>query len=129
MSRVLNLLAILLLVGCATDRSTETLTPLDDNAVTLRVGQVLLLQLPANHTTGYAWADRTPSQGILQRDGEPVYQEQPSPAGVGAGGTEIWRFRAVKVGGQTLRFEYARPWETNAAPARVLSYEVVVKPR
>jgi len=47
---------------------------------------------------------------------------------VGVGGTEIWRFRAVKVGRQTLRLDYARPWETGVAPVKIVSFNVVVQP-
>jgi len=46
---------------------------------------------------------------------------------VGVGGTEVWHFRATKVGQQTLSFDYARSWETNVAPAQTVSFNVVVE--
>jgi inhibitor of cysteine peptidase len=52
---------------------------------------------------------------------------QDSPAGlVGAGGTEIWRFRATKAGRQILRMAYVRPWEKGVAPVKIVSFSVVV---
>ena len=64
---------------------------------------------------------------MLERKGEPIFKrDASSSAQVGVGGTEIWRFRATKVGRQTLRLEYARSWEKNVAPAQVVTCEVVV---
>jgi inhibitor of cysteine peptidase len=130
MRRILNLLVILLLVGCATPPSTQILTPLDSGQqITMAVGQVLVIELPSNHTTGYAWMEHT-SVSVLKREGKPLYQEgESAPTRVGAGGTEIWRFHAVKVGRQILQLEYVRPWDKNAVPSKVVSYDIAVKPR
>jgi predicted secreted protein len=46
---------------------------------------------------------------------------------IGAGGTNIFRFRAEKEGQVTLQFDYRRPWEATVPPAKTLRYDVVVQ--
>ncbi len=125
---MLTLLAWLLSSSCAPPPSTHTVTALDDGRqVALRVDNVLVVELPANRTTGYSWAVSATAGSVLERDGEPLYLEQVPPGRVGAGGTEVWRFRATRPGRQSLRFEYRRPWEKSVAPAKVVTYEVIVQ--
>ena len=118
-----------LLAGCATNSSPRVLTPLDNgHEVTVTVGQVLVVELPSNVTTGYGWNYQNDGE-VVEQLGQRAYAEDVHPFGmVGVGGTEIWRFRAVKVGQQTLRLDYVRPWETGVAPAKTVSFNVVVEP-
>ena len=125
-----SLLAILtcLIAGCATIHSPQVLTERDTgHEVTMTVGQVIVVELPSNATTGYGWNYRSEDMPVLEKTGS-AYMENAHPFGmVGVGGTEIWRFRALKVGRQTLRLYYARAWETGVAPARTVNFTVVVK--
>ena len=131
MKLIITSTACLLLAGCATVLSTNTLTQLDDGkVVNVTVGQVLTVELPGNRTTGYSWSEPAASETVLERLGEPAYMTNPAPSGmVGVGGKEVWRFRAAKAGRQTLRLEYTRPWEKNVAPAKVVTFNVVVSER
>jgi inhibitor of cysteine peptidase len=128
MTSLFTCLLCLLLVGCATSHPLKTLTPLDNgHEIRVTVGQVLVVELPSNHTTGFCWSERSDAESVVEKVGEPAYMQDSSPFGiVGAGGTEIWRFRAAKVGQQTLRLDYARPWEKDVAPVRTVSFDVVV---
>ncbi len=123
-------IVVLLLAGCATSRNTTTLTPLDNgHELKVAVGHVLVVELPSNHTTGYSWGYRPAEAPVLEPVGEAAYMQDSSPFGmVGVGGTDIWRFRAVKVGRQALRLEYGRPWEKGSVPVKTVSYEVEVIP-
>jgi inhibitor of cysteine peptidase len=47
---------------------------------------------------------------------------------VGAGGTEIWTFRAVRKGKTTLTLGYVRPWEKGIAPVKTVSWPITVRP-
>ena len=127
MNYIVILLAGVLLTGCTTALTPKTLTSSEDGqTVSVKLGQVLAVSLPSNRTTGYGWVERAPSESVLERDGEPTYaQDAASAKRVGGGGIETWRFRATKVGRQTLRLEYVRPWETNVAPAKVINFQVV----
>jgi inhibitor of cysteine peptidase len=127
MKTLLTSFAMMLLAGCAT-HSTMTLTQLDNgHEIKVSVGQVLVVELSGNRTTGYSWKHQTTTAAVLEQLGEPAYMQDSSPVGlVGAGGTEIWRFKAVKPGRERLRLEYVRPWEKDVAPAKIVEFDVAV---
>lgn len=118
-----------LLAGCATISNTRVLTPLDNgHEVSVTVGQVLVVELPSNVTTGYGWNYRISGE-LLEQLGQREYMVDSHPFGmVGVGGTEIWRFKAAKAGRQTLRLDYSRPWENGVAPVSTVSFNVMVVP-
>jgi inhibitor of cysteine peptidase len=95
--------------------------------VSLKVGAVLEVRLEANHTTGYSWVAAPVANPVLMRQGRTVYQEHVAGSTVGAGGVEVWRFKAMKAGKQGLQFEYRRPWEKGAPPAKIVTFSVTVE--
>ena len=94
--------------------------------VSLKVGAVLEVRLEANHTTEYSWVFAPAANPVLMRQGRTVYQEHAAGSTVGAGGVEVWRFKAMKAGKQGLQFEYRRPWEKGSPPAKVVTFTVTV---
>jgi inhibitor of cysteine peptidase len=88
-------------------------------------GRRILVRLPSNLTTGYAWAliesAETPA---LKRLGTYASNAAGAPA---SGGMQNWSFEATGVGQQELRFEYRRPWERDRPPAKTLVYTVTVR--
>jgi inhibitor of cysteine peptidase len=97
-------------------------------SVTLARDQRLIVRLPSNPSTGYRWSLAQQATGVLEPDGAPTYEPGSPGAGTaGAGGTETWKFVPTRAGEETLRLEYRRLWETDAAPARVVSYKVTVR--
>jgi len=121
-------LFVLLLAGCATTSGPKVLTDFDTgHEITVAVGEVFDVELPSNRTTGYNWSEQSTGEVVVEQVGKPVYVPNPAPFGmVGVGGKEIWRFRATKAGRQTLRLDYARPWESGVTPVRTVSFNVVV---
>lgn len=121
-------LSSLLFAGCATTGSVKTLTPFNsDRQVTFAVGQVFMVELPANPTTGFRWTCRPEAESVVEQVGEPVFVNGSAPVGsMGGVGMDYFKFRATKAGQQTLKLDYARPWERDVAPAQTLSYELVV---
>jgi inhibitor of cysteine peptidase len=95
--------------------------------VSLKGGAVLEVRLEANHTTGYSWVFAPAVNPVLMRQGRTVYQEHAAGSTVGAGGVEVWRFKAMKAGRQGLQFEYRRPWEKGAPPAKIVTFSVTVE--
>ncbi|MEI9977500.1 MAG: protease inhibitor I42 family protein [Edaphobacter sp.] len=93
----------------------------------LKVGGVLEVRLEANHTTGYSWVQAPTANAVLTRLGAAAYEEKPAGGKTGVGGVEIWKFKAVQAGKQSLRFEYRRPWEKNAAAAKTVTFNVTVQ--
>ena len=124
----LSLLAILLVAGCVTNRNVVPLTPHDSGReIHVAVGQLLLLELPANHTAGYSWRQPAVTNSVLELVGTPSYMHKSSATiMVGRRGLELWRYRAVKPGKENLTLEYGRPWETNSAPVEVVTFKIAV---
>ena len=127
MKFLLPLIAGGLLAGCATEPTGNILTPFDSGReIRAVVGQVLVVELPSNRTTGYCWQERRTGAPVVERFGEPAYMQDVAPFGmVGVGGKETWRFRVTQAGRQTLRLEYARPWENGVPPVKTVSFNVV----
>jgi len=117
----------LLLTGCSRgQQNVTTLTDQDSGkSVSLTAGDLLMLRLSSNPTTGYRWALKSVDQDILSQNGKPAYLPG-NGRRVGAGGTEIWRFVAEKPGETTLTMIYARSWEKKVAPAKTFTLHVTV---
>ena len=97
-------------------------------AVELEVGQVLVVELVSNPTTGYSWQVLGIDEAVLAQQGEPVYVQDPQSEGlVGAGGTETFRFEAQQAGQTSLSLGYLRPWEENVDPIETFSITVTVR--
>ena len=95
-------------------------------AVSVKLGGMLEVQLPANHTTGYSWILAPVADPVLTSQGKAAYAESSAGGKVGAGWVETWRFKAVKAGTERLQFEYRRPWEKNTAAAKTVTIRVTV---
>jgi C1A family cysteine protease len=88
-------------------------------------GEVLVLNLESNPSTGYGWQVREMNPGIL-RQLEATEWIPDTPGKLGGPGTEVLRFAAVGKGRARLDLVYTRPWETAASPAKSFSLEVNV---
>ena len=94
---------------------------------TLRQGQILAVTLESNPTTGYSWAPVEKENSIFEPFGDSLYFPPEEVDGtVGAGGWEIFYFRSVSAGQETLQLVYRRPWETDVEPIKTFSIDVVV---
>jgi inhibitor of cysteine peptidase len=99
-----------------------------DSQVELEQGQILVVTLESNPTTGYRWEQAKNQESILEQMGEAEFK--PSDTGepplVGAGGWEIFRFKAISAGRMTLQLVYHRSWEEGVEPLKTFSFQVVV---
>jgi inhibitor of cysteine peptidase len=86
----------------------------DGESIALREGDLLLIALAGNPTTGYEWEiEEEPDDGLLERI--PGIDYHPDSDLVGGGGTFYFRYRAVATGHGNLTFAYRRPWEAGPA--------------
>jgi len=99
--------------------------------VEVAVGGSLIVTLESNPTTGFKWElTEVTDQTVLElveskyEPGKEARQEPPVP---GAGGTEIWSFKALKKGETTISMEYSQPWEQGVKAAETFVLTVVVK--
>ncbi|MHC4206701.1 MAG: Kelch repeat-containing protein [Planctomycetota bacterium] len=97
----------------------------DGGQVELELGKLLIVTLESNPSTGYRWERVENNESILKQLGQSRFM--PSESGrlpkVGAGGWEIFRFKAVSAGQMTLELVYHRSWE-DAEPLKTFSIQV-----
>ena len=83
-------------------------------AIQVAVGEEFALALAGNPTTGYAWQVHSEGQ-VLDLLGQ---EFEPGGKGVGAGGLEVFRFRALAPGATEIVCEYRRPWEKESLESK-----------
>ncbi len=121
--------ALFLAVGCGSAQEVQIGADDDGRQIALDQGQVLVVTLGSNPSTGYSWQVAEIQEAILKQLGEAEFQAS-DPGGtpvVGAGGTETFRFEALKAGQTTLKLVYHRPWEKDVEPLDTFSVQVVVR--
>lgn len=119
----------LLLAGCATVPSgSRTLYEHDAGGnFAIPVGTALIVQLPANPSTGYDWKPSALAPGLKLMHSS--FVQNPAPAQVvGVGGMDTFRFHAEKAGAQVLELNYVRAWEKGIPPAKTVRYNLNVQP-
>ena len=123
------LLSLLLAGGTAcAPSSKEVKVSASDKGrqIELRKGQILVITLEANPTTGYTWEVEKPlDEGILRQVGEAEFKPQSDL--VGAPGVQTLRFEAVNDGQTTLNLVYHRPWEEDVEPEETFSLQMAVR--
>lgn len=104
-------------VSCADFSDQKNVT----RQVEVAVGDTLTVTLCSNPSTGASWQELAQARDqtiVQQTDQEYVVPEAPWLPGlfpelfiVGAPGTEVWTFKALKKGTSTIYMLYGRPWE------------------
>jgi len=88
------------------DKLTETFT--------LKTGDTLRIELKSNPSTGYAWStDNKIKPKVIKELGREFVQDKKSAGLIGAGGTDVWSFVAIKKGETYLHFVYSRQEDVN----------------
>lgn len=90
------------------------------NVTTIRVsaGDVFVLELESNPSTGYQWqVDPPPNLRLAGREVHPG-------EGFGAASNERLTFEAVRAGACALHLEYKRVWEKSAIETHDIQVEV-----
>jgi inhibitor of cysteine peptidase len=86
----------------------------------------LTVTLDSNATTGYSWELAGISDtGVLEKTDNKY--EAPTSGLMGAGGKEVWTFKALKAGTTTLSMDYSQPWVGGQKGANSFSLTIVVK--
>lgn len=97
-----------------------------DRTVDAKTRQTITVSLQSNMTTGYCWnLASTPDTGVIKLVSS-TYRT-PKRGLMGAGGIEVWKFRAAGPGTAAITLAYARPWEKDKPPAR--EFRVTVRVR
>jgi inhibitor of cysteine peptidase len=95
--------------------------------VTLAVGNTLTLKLGSNYTTPYRWTPDTKigDDTIVKQTGHRFVQ--PTTDALGAPGTEVWTFTALKPGTTTITTYYTSFVGHDAAPKCAYNATVTVQ--
>ena len=141
------ILAIMtLMIGACSDSNDGKLTPTDTPEKTVKevsvdatsfsgkeieaaVGDVVTLTLESNPTTGFTWAVASNSDASVLQEADNRFEAPPvtEPPLIGAGGNEIWVFKALKEGTSTISMVYSRSWES-VPPAKTFVVTIHVVP-
>lgn len=94
--------------------------------VELVLGEILVVRLESNPSTGYGWEIDELDENILQQIGEVGFESSvPDNPPPGTGGWAIFRFEAVGEGESELRLIYHQPW-TEEEPLVIYTVQAAV---
>ena len=91
--------------------------------INVRTGETFKIVLEGHPTTGYGWTPEFDETHLKLVNRE---YKADNPELVGSPGKETFEFQAVKTGGTTIKFTYARPWES-VPPLEVKGFMVEIK--
>jgi predicted secreted protein len=127
--RIRSLCLALLVAFVAASAAAAAVVPLGERSngttVRVRVGDVLVIRLSANASTGYAWTFTSTGGPVA-----PVVSSRYVPAKsrlVGAGGTFVARLAVRAVGHGTLALAYRRTTRPPTPAARTFRVKVVAR--
>lgn len=95
------------------------------NKVTVAKGETFAIELESNPSTGYSW-DLRLKAGKAKLVDEDFISSVSEPEICGAGGKEVFVFKAEESGTIEIEAQYKRSWESKP-PAKVQNFSVTVK--
>jgi inhibitor of cysteine peptidase len=127
--KILFFVSVVALLAACGARDMSVGRDKNGGKVDLTTGETLVISLDSNPTTGYSWEIQETDATLLNLKGYPEFVQQPNNGAlvVGAGGTQVFRFEALKTGSTTLTLVYHRPFEKNVAPVDTYSLTVNIK--
>lgn len=101
----------------------------DDQEIEVEVGELLVVTLESNPTTGFGWQlSGSFDEGLLALiDSRYEPGENTEQGMVGAGGSEVWTFKALATGETKISLEYSRPWESDEEAIQAFEIAVTIK--
>ncbi len=139
MARIGWLILILgIIVGMMAGCSQSSLSPAQvivdesSNSQTVKIatGGSLQVALNSNRTTGFSWELNQISDTTVLEKASNTYENPQATSGkplVGAGGRELWNFKALKKGTATISMEYSQPWSGGTKGAQKFNLTVTVE--
>ena len=125
-ARVVLLFVVVLMTACTSVEGVEINESNNGGQVELVLGEILVVRLESNPSTGYGWEIDELDESILQQIGKVGFESSvPDNPPPGTGGWAILRFEAVGEGESELRLIYHQPW-TEEEPLVIYTVQVVV---
>ena len=93
------------------------------------VGDNIKLSLCSNRTTGFSWAEKSQisDNQVLEQTGHDFITPVKDSKLVGAPGTEVWTFKALKAGKSTVHVDYDQPWQGGQKAAWTFTLNITVQ--
>jgi len=116
--------AICVVTGCIARVKTYT-----DSGQIISIGanQEFIIALGSNPTTGYVWQESYDESTLelVEKTYEPTEADEQDTAG--AGGTDYFRFKALKTGKTEITLVYKRSWEESTPQDITKRFSVEIK--
>ena len=91
-----------------------------------KTGEIFSITLDSNPTTGYQWQlANLVDEKVLKLISSEYRMAETNM--VGAGGKEVWTFKALSTGQTTIVFEYVRLWEKDKEPAKKAAFTINIQ--
>jgi inhibitor of cysteine peptidase len=120
---------IVTLAVCSCKAESNVLTEKNNgDSIKLAVDDTVIIKLESNPTTGYGWIldEKTDTSIIAIVDSEYVQSEEGEEL-VGAGGHEIFTFKALVSGDTDIILNYERSWEEEEEPLETFEISISVE--
>jgi inhibitor of cysteine peptidase len=121
---VTSMLAISLFIGCVNGAVNAYSDPEEIIGSSPEKEFVILIALESNPTTGYSWqasCDSTILELVEEAFELGIYAKENI---VGAGGTQLFRYKALKSGEAEIIFVYKRSWEPEILDIKVFTVDI-----
>ncbi len=116
---VASILVVGLVAGCGGVKAYVD----PEKTISVGIEEEFIIALDSNPTTGYDWEESHDNSVLNLVDDR--YEPDEKAAGlVGAGGTQYFRFKALKAGQTEITLVYKRPWETEILEQKVFNVEI-----
>ena len=113
--------------GSGTSANGKTYT-ISNTSINASAGDEFIIELESNQTTGFQWGLAGSLDPSVVKKVSSKYVPAPNPGGkMGAGGKELWTFKAVRNGTATISMTYTQPFDKGARPAETATFTVTVK--
>lgn len=98
-----------------------------ENEFEIEVGDKIKAKLCANPTTGFSWDYVLADENVMRFESHDYIE--PDSELVGAGGVDVWVFKAIRTGKAVITMEYSKPWEGGTKKERTYTMDVTVMSR
>ena len=118
------ILSISLITGCGGSTVKAYSDPEETIDSSMDREFIVLIALESNPSTGYSWEAKYDSAMLELIEETFELGEYAKENIVGAGGTELFRFKGLNKGKTEITFNYKRSWETEVLDIKVFTVEV-----
>ena len=121
---IATILSVTAITGCGGTQVQAFSNPDENIDSKLNEEFIILIALGSNPSTGYNWQAEynTNLLELVEETFEPG--EYAKQGVVGAGGTELFRFKGLNKGTTTITFKYKRSWETEVLETTMFGVEI-----